>query len=634
MKYRPEIDGLRAVAVIPVILFHAGFTSFSGGFIGVDIFFVISGYLITSIILNEREADNFTLKNFYLRRARRILPALFLVIIACIPFAWFWLLPEDMKDFSESVVATVGFVSNFFFWLKTGYFDIDAELKPLLHTWSLAVEEQYYWIYPFLFIALFANRGKLRWIVLLAIAAASLWLAQWGAHKMPAAAFFLFPSRFWELIIGALTAFRSVNRQTPVNSGLAQQVLSLLGLSLIIYAISRFNELTPYPSLYTLIPTTGTALIILFADQRTLVGKLLSAQVLVGIGLISYSAYLWHQPLLAFARYRSVTPLGTSTVWLIIICTFMLSYASWRFVEQPFRSRQAVDNRRLLKWMGGIAIALICFGLAGYQSNGFVEMRKIADLPDGYLYHAQIVKKFNTGIDGKLCISNGPNICQVTDFPNADKSILLLGDSHSADLSNQFKEFALQYHFNAWQMSITGCALLQTQIVGSPLCQKARDLILARIKRHEFDEVLIIGNYFFHTLVNPTSSRPVDIDWIIKSIEEMLTSGTTVTFFIPRSNFNYSPMHAAAAGKLDQLDRRRDEQNDQEWLSALIKLTQYKNFHLIDQDEIFANASCGDISCLNGHTADKLPLYRDRSHLTKLGADLLFDAYIKQRLNR
>jgi hypothetical protein len=309
------------------------------------------------------------------------------------------------------------------------------------------------------------------------------------------------------------------------------------------------------------------------------------------------------------------------------VSTFILAYASWRFVERPFRNPQTIIDRSLITWMGFVAIALFCFGLAGHNSNGFVGTQRIANLPNHYLENAQIIKKFNVGIDGSLCISNGPNICQVTSFPDSNNKILLLGDSHSADLTNQFKDFALEHHLNAWQMSITGCALLQTQIIGSPSCQKAHDLLEARIKNHDFDEILIIGNYFFHTLVNPTSSRPVDIDWIIKSIEYMLDSGTKVTFFIPRSNFNYSPMQIAAAGKLNLLNRRYEEANDNEWLSALIMLTRYKNFQLIDQDAVFAEAGCGDISCFNGHTSNMLPLYRDKSHLTNLGAELLFEAY-------
>ena len=198
MEYRREIDGLRALAVIPVILFHAGFTAFSGGFVGVDVFFVISGYLITSIILAELEQGTFTVVNSYERRARRILPALFVVMVACLPFAWFWLRPGDTKDFSQSIAAVSLFSSNILFWTESGYFDAAAELKPLLHTWSLAVEEQYYVLFPLFLMALWAFRK--RWILgaLIAVGMGNLATAQWGPQNDPSAAFSLLPTRAWE----------------------------------------------------------------------------------------------------------------------------------------------------------------------------------------------------------------------------------------------------------------------------------------------------------------------------------------------------------------------------------------------------------------------------------------------------
>jgi peptidoglycan/LPS O-acetylase OafA/YrhL len=275
MDYRREIDGLRAIAVLPVILFHAGFEMFSGGFVGVDVFFVISGYLITSIILAEKEAGTFSLMRFYERRARRILPALFVVMAACAPFAWLWLLPNDMEDFSQSLVAVSLFVSNILFWGESGYFDTAAELKPLLHTWSLAVEEQYYVLFP-LFIMLTWRLGK-RWIagLLVVTAAISLSLAQWGAYNQSAATFFLLPTRSWELAIGAFIALYFSQPQRMDASDAVKQAASGAGLLLILYGVFAFSKSTPFPSFYALLPTMGAALIILFATPSTVVGMLL-----------------------------------------------------------------------------------------------------------------------------------------------------------------------------------------------------------------------------------------------------------------------------------------------------------------------------------------------------------------------
>ena len=207
MKYRAEIDGLRALAVLPVILFHAGFELFGGGFIGVDVFFVISGYLITTIIISEMGEGKFSIVNFYERRARRILPALFFVMAVCIPFAWMWLSPFDLRNFGQSLVAVSTFSSNILFWLESGYFDTASELKPLLHTWSLAVEEQYYIIFPLFLIATW-QFGHIWILALLSlIFLVSLGIAQWSAVNAPSAAFYLLPARGWELLIGVFAAF-------------------------------------------------------------------------------------------------------------------------------------------------------------------------------------------------------------------------------------------------------------------------------------------------------------------------------------------------------------------------------------------------------------------------------------------
>ena len=231
LTYRPEIDGLRAFAVIPVIFFHAGFKLFGGGFVGVDIFFVISGYLITSIILSEMENGKFSLINFYERRVRRILPALFFVTLVCVPFSWMLLISKDMKDFAQSLIAISTFSSNILFWLESGYFNTAAELKPLLHTWSLAVEEQYYLLYP-LFLILSWRLGK-RWILALLTAAflVSLGLGHWGAYNKPHAAFYLLPTRAWEILIGIFAAFY-LSRKT-LNILVAVYIVKLMTILII-----------------------------------------------------------------------------------------------------------------------------------------------------------------------------------------------------------------------------------------------------------------------------------------------------------------------------------------------------------------------------------------------------------------
>ena len=359
MKYRTEIDGLRALAVIPVILFHAGFELFSGGFVGVDVFFVISGYLITTILIEDIEHNRFSFLSFYERRARRILPALFFVMLLCIPFAWMWMLPSQMKDFSQSLVAVSLFSSNILFWLESGYFEAAAEAKPLLHTWSLSIEEQYYVFFPiFLFLAWRLGKNTVFWMIVV-FAAISLVLSEWSWRNYPAANFYLAPTRVWELFAGSIAAFIVQKRDVQANN-----VLSLLGIAAILFAIFAFDESTPFFSVYALLPVIGTVFLILYADENTLATKFLSTKAFVSVGLISYSAYLWHQPLFAFSRIKLHEESSMELKLLLSVLSLLLAAFSWRFIEKPFRGADALIRSRG-KLLTSSVIGLLAFVLIG-----------------------------------------------------------------------------------------------------------------------------------------------------------------------------------------------------------------------------------------------------------------------------
>ena len=430
MNYRSEIDGLRALAVIPVILFHAGFQAFSGGFVGVDVFFVISGYLITTIIASELEQGNFSLIKFYERRVRRILPALFFVMLVCLPFAWAWLLPTDMRDFSQSLVAVGTFTSNILFWRETGYFDEAAELKPLLHTWSLSVEEQFYVLYP-LFLMLFWRFGKRRLIVLVGLTfIASLTLAQWGVQNYPVPTFFLLPTRGWELLIGSFTAFYLLSAKRQNFDRIVCEIGGWLGIAFILYALITFNQKMPFPGLYALWPTLGAALFIVFANQRTSIGQLFGNKVLVWIGLISYSAYLWHQPLFVFARHRSFLYHYQNQILLavLVVISFVLAYLSWRFVETPFRAKDRFTRTQIFRFafLGGSFF--IAFGMLGHLSNGFIHSRKNS------IESKDIVARMlpNVGLNWYCAIESPETLkCKTSDSPE----VLLWGDSYAMHLA-------------------------------------------------------------------------------------------------------------------------------------------------------------------------------------------------------
>ncbi len=371
LSYRPEVDGLRAIAVVPVILFHAGFASFSGGFVGVDVFFVISGYLITSIIINELAQRNFSLLAFYERRARRILPALMTVVLASLPVAWFWLLPEHMKNFMQSIVGVATFSSNVLFWLESGYFDAAAELKPMLHTWSLAVEEQFYILFPLLLMLSWRAGFNIVIAIFVCLFLVSLGLAEWMVQTDPSFAFFMLPTRAWELLIGSFTAIMLFRQPAARRPSLLGNLAALAGLGAVLGAVFVYSSATPFPSFYALVPTLGSGLVIVFAVQGSWVANILSARLLVGTGLISYSLYLWHMPVFVFARHRSLTELSPQTMLALILLVFLLSWMTWKYVERPFRERQRFTRRRVFVMGGLISCVVASVGIAGHATDGW-----------------------------------------------------------------------------------------------------------------------------------------------------------------------------------------------------------------------------------------------------------------------
>jgi peptidoglycan/LPS O-acetylase OafA/YrhL len=423
LKYRAEIDGLRALAVVPVILFHAGFEVFSGGFVGVDVFFVISGYLITTILIEDLENQRFSLVNFYERRARRILPALFLIILVCIPFAWMWMLPNQMEDFSQSLIAVSLFASNVLFWTESGYFDAAAEDKPLLHTWSLAVEEQYYVLFPiFLFLAWRYGKDRVFWMIVV-MASISLLLSEWGWRNKATANFYLAPTRAWELFAGSISAFIVQKQRAQKNNFLA-----MLGLSAIVFAIFFYDETTPFPSVYALVPVLGVVLLILYADEETLVAKLLSTKMFVGMGLISYSAYLWHQPLFALAKIRLFEPSGSVFV-ILCITSIALAYLTWRYVEAPFRGRQSLLNSQVSVFTASVIFlaSFAVFGIVGHINNGFEASGKSRLALSTLQERISVNHGISSTCEGEFTLSND---CATSATPE----VLLWGDSFAMHL--------------------------------------------------------------------------------------------------------------------------------------------------------------------------------------------------------
>lgn len=641
MIYRKEIDGLRALAVIPVLLFHAGYNTFSGGFIGVDVFFVISGYLITSIIVLEKKAGTFNLINFYERRARRILPALFVVIFACLPFAWMWLVPNDMKGFCQSLVAVVVFASNIFFWRKSGYFDTDAELKPLLHTWSLGVEEQYYLLFPiFLLLAWpFGRRALL--LILVAVSLASLAFSQWASINAPAAAFYLLPARVWELLIGVFVAFYALRESRQDVTFQVRQFGSVLGLLLVLYAIFAFDRHTPFPSLYTLVPTIGTALIILFATQRTLVAGLLGNRVLVGIGLVSYSAYLWHQPLFVFARYSQAEDPSKLLMATLVIASFTLAYLTWRYVEVPFRKGNKFGRRYIAILCAVSASVLVTIGLAGEFSHGFWELKTTTRL--------RPILQTASQSPQRACHTSGPDYRKPRDACEYEVGSLrwaTIGDSHSVELAYALAEEIKDSGLKLKHFSFSGCIpTFGREVVGSYAdCSKwTRETVEYIVADQNIRNVLV--SYRIHTAVpggynntNPAMPLAVTVSaeereqrWksYVDLLRYLVKNGKHVVLVLqaPQLPKNINDMlfrSADPGGLVLGMRRHRWDERTGFVLNRLYQIP--GEVMIVDPTKIF----CNDLDCFAARNG--VAYYYDGYHMSVAGAALVVDEIMRQHL--
>ncbi len=669
MSYRREIDGLRALAVMPVLLFHAGIQSFAGGYVGVDIFFVISGYLITSIIINELHAGTFSILKFYERRARRILPALFLVMLACLPFAWLWMSPTGLWDFSESVVAVSLFLSNILFWKEAGYFATANELKPLLHTWSLAVEEQYYVLFPLFLMLAWRFVGK-RWIIglLFFCALASLALSEWALTRFASVSFYLLPTRGWELLIGALAAFylfSSTNSDENPNHLhlVANQAASFMGLLLITYAVFAYDKFTPFPGINALPPTIGAVLIVLFANPQTFVGKLLGSKLLVGIGLISYSTYLWHQPLFSFARYGSMQEPSKVMYLLLILLSLLLAFLTWKFVETPFRNKN-ITSRKQIFWFGLLgSLFFIAVGLVGVYNKGF-EQR--FNMPSSLSSSFGLTDRASTCFDKPDLYKNNDWLCDlgIKSLGIVDKTvdtkpkIMVFGDSHSKSLFDAFDEAALRANIHAVYSGTSYCTpLLGIYILRSDQAQVGCHLVNQRVfdyvKANNIKKVFLIGRWSVYT---DGGYDGAEATWIGKTKDAKREKALSRDAFkaglkqtvaayasidvqlyiieqIPQQMLGvkdlYYKIYTKGPQKITESIRELSVSKQQHvqlqaFVSPLFKQhAQAGQLNLLNFDDIF----CDSEKCLIG--TDKHSYYFDNNHLTTAGGRMVVDEIVK-----
>jgi peptidoglycan/LPS O-acetylase OafA/YrhL len=655
IKYRPDIDGLRAIAVTSVVAYHCGLGWFRGGFVGVDIFFVISGYLIGSLVYKEIRGRSFRISKFYGRRAKRILPALFGVLMFSYVAATLLLSPLEMKDFARGALATIASSSNILFWLKSGYFAANADQNPLLMTWSLGVEEQFYVIFPLLMLLLRRLQERALFAIIAGLALLSFVLSIAGTPIRPDATFYLLPTRAWELAAGILLAMLEANRRHAPSKlpAAAMDGISLIGLALMGVAIFTFSTSTPFPGYAALLPVVGTVLII--AARQGIVNRLLSWQPFVFVGLISYSWYLWHWPLLSFARICSDSGISTAVAITLSLVSFACAVLSWRFIEQPFR-KSATPTPLLLKRYAAVAVAMmvpaVLFGITHGlpQRNRSVQQMEIVGEP---LRHDVCVAPYGAShpILAPPCVPLGQG-----------RAVAVIGDSHAAALADGFRPIAARQGYRLVELTKGSCPALQGVSAFSihhPMqprkCAEFNREVTAYLQREpQIDAVVIVGvwsGYLYDgkerfTLVpgdeNPSDASVMQSGLLLEQglnaeIDQLEHMGKVVYLFQDNNSFSFDPMRhmrtylisprhfmarlvagstlrwpdgvAPPSGYPEDAEARR--------LVAVVSKA-HPEVHLVDPQETL----CSAVGCR--FALGNQSLFVDTHHLSSLGAQTAF----------
>lgn len=453
MTYRHEIDGLRAIAVMGVILYHLGLKFISAGYAGVDVFFVISGFLIGGIIFRQRQNGTFSYRDFYARRARRILPALFTVILFSMLAGWLTMMPNTLRYFGGAALSTLLFASNIWFFEVIDYFNPAALKDPLIHTWSLAVEEQFYFFVPLLFGLLWRFGQTTLFWVLAALACLSLMTAILTSTDQPMAAFYLIHTRAWELFAGVLAAliFPKLTITKRRSAGLAN-----LGLLLILGGLGLIPAHIPWPSGWTIIPVFGTVLVLLFGQAPSLARSALTLRPLTIIGLISYSAYLWHQPIISFLDISGYPISGPRQIITTLIVILTASALSWRFIEQPFRNGSNLPKRVARTSLITAGLGIAAFSIGGHVTKGYPD-RMPPEVHQILAYKNSQSKTYMHCIAVRKTVDSLKMDDRCTHGADTTASIAIWGDSHAALLSQPLGAALGKHGLSVQELTLSSC---------------------------------------------------------------------------------------------------------------------------------------------------------------------------------
>jgi peptidoglycan/LPS O-acetylase OafA/YrhL len=621
VSHRSDIDGLRAVAVLVVVFGHLG-TRFTGGFIGVDVFFVISGYLISGMMMAEMARQEFSLAGFYERRVRRIIPALAVMVAVVSVLVYRLFVPLETVGFAKSLLATLFSVSNFLFWRESGYFDVASSLKPLLHTWSLAVEEQFYIFFPLFLLGLrrwFPSRIK---AAILVTAAVSLIAAAIVLRHRPEAAFYFSPLRGWELLAGTILSQRYLR---PIRTRLGRNLASAAGLFLIVIPALEYSDGTPFPGLAAVPPVLGAALVIAAGETgSSIVGRMLSWRPVVFVGLISYSLYLWHWPIIVFQNTASLFFPGVANngrdKLLLLGVSLALGALSWRFVEQPFRKGPMRPNRSTLFWGSGVAVAGLAFAaLAMVVTHGWPGRFPPEALPVlNYTFKAR-----TPGDRDWLCVIEAEK--QFSDLkqdgclapPDGRPSAFVIGDSHAGVV---WPGLARVYpDGQVLEAATVGCRpLLKSNIDPQSLCRRVWDFLYHDfLPRRHFDSVVIVGRW----QKDEIASLGETVTYLRGLGQQVIVIGPTPEFDVPEPRLLGLVMRY---GNLADIERYR---------SAEAREIDRSIAHLAQNEWHVRYVSMFDDLCTPEcavFAAPHVPLLFDRDHLTLEGSIMLATA-IRER---
>lgn len=647
-SYRPDIDGLRSIAVVSVILFHAQL-SCPGGFVGVDVFFVISGYLITKIIERDLEQRRFSVMRFYQRRIRRIFPALFAMFLVSACIGFYLMPPLELQDLGKSLVAAAAFCSNILFYRQSGYFDTSSTLKPLLHTWTLSVEEQFYIFWP-LMLAAFSARFLSKWKMpgVLLILFGSLLLSAYWVNHLPNAAFYLLPSRAWELALGAVLSIAPVPELLRRLPRRFADVASLLGLAMLVASITIYDTILPFPGFAALLPCTGAALIIAAGEGgASLGGRVLSLRPLVWTGLISYSLYLWHWPILVFARMFVNRELHTGESVGLVVLTFGISWLSWRSVESPFRNPQMMGGTSRIWVVGGLTMTalFIAIGALLFLSGGFPQRS-----PEVARSLAKEQREANTLLTDSPCLVLYGAMLPPREkclfgaiTPASGYTVVLWGDSQAAHFASVLSEIGQHIGITTRQITkancppVPGIRILSDKSTDTD-CPAFNDIALKTILADQQVRVVVLSARWTplaegtmavpmgNQRPNSNDSRQLFVASLRRTLATLIGSGRKVILIGQVPGGELSPFTCLARARFNHWTESpclsmpatrpaRTENLVKQALSSAANANPTARI-LYPYDRLCGDQTCQLVS--NGR-----PLYLDATHLSSAGARLI-----------